>query len=151
MYLTRYSGPSWRGFQVRVPGFPTKLYSIRTLGLQRARSLATAHRDRLLARSRYAAARFVHQRGTRNRSGVVGVCRCVIWKVYRYKRRIYRYPKAVWVAQAALVSGQSRNRAFSVNRWGERGARARAIAWRKEAVAEILGKPVSRVFSRGRK
>jgi len=140
-YITEHTSASWSGFLVRVPGTPTKLFSIRKLGLKQARAVAVALRDSILARRPgVSLTRHVKSRDRRNSSGTVGVCRAVIWKGYRYKRRRYRYRRAVWVAQAALVKGRTRNKVFSVSRWGELGAKRRAIAWRKAAVSEIIGK-----------
>jgi len=110
-YVKRGENASWNGFYVQVPGAPSKLFSIRKLGLFKALREALLHRDRLLAARPELSGneRHIKTRDKRNRSGVVGVCRVTYWKTYKYKRTRKRTRRTAWVAQAALVRGRTRN------------------------------------------
>ena len=65
----------------------------------------------------------------RSRTGIVGV----VLLRKRIRGRLFRQYWAHWRERGRQVG-----RAFSVNKYGEAGARARAAALRREAVARIL-------------
>lgn len=72
-----------------------------------------------------------------NTSGVSGVRRAAPMPLDENGDVIGCYP--CWVADIPLGNGKSRNRTFSVNKYGEEGARQRAIAAREKALAELEG------------
>ncbi|MCW5654857.1 AP2 domain-containing protein [Hydrogenophaga sp.] len=65
---------------------------------------------------------------------------CWDWRVARYELKPSakgKPPLAVWTAFWAGADGRRRSRAFSVSRWGEEGARLKAIEARELSVALV--------------
>jgi len=127
-YVVEHDDERWRGFQVRVPGNPTKLFSYGRFGSRaRAQAAAIAHRDVLCAKTDLSSkSPRLHHHQKNNRSGVVGVFRIVV------RRRKRQYP--VWVAMWQDLPGHTRKRWFGIPRYGSAKAKALAIAARAEGL-----------------
>ena len=68
-----------------------------------------------------------------NRSGVSGVTKIDVWEQHRGRRYHRRY----WLAQWPIGNGKAQTKKFSITRYGEQGARQRALQARQEALKSL--------------
>jgi hypothetical protein len=130
-YITRLQDCSGWQVSIRRRGkrYAASFYDCRHGGRQRALVAARAWRDRqlkeLVPLERREFAMIVR---TNNTSGYPGVTRIE-------KRTGFVY----WHARTDLPNGKSLNRTFAVTKYGEEGARARAIEERKQQLKHVTG------------
>lgn len=113
--------------------FPLAQYASEAEALAAARSW----RDEQLANLRpIKRVEFASQLRPNNTSGVPGVMR--LW-VGQKKPTGKEYRYEVWVAVSPNSMGRKRSRMFSIKRYGDEGAYARAVAAREAFLAELEG------------
>jgi len=105
-------------------------------GKRQACQAAIAYRDELLHTLRPLSRRgFCSIRKKNNRSGLVGVTRIV--RVHRRNGHVWQAD--FWVAQWPIERERSRQKKFSVKKYGERGAFVLAVKARRAAVKRVQG------------
>ena len=105
-----------------------RFYEPKYGGSKKALAAALAWRDRELTRTKALTFREFHeQRRSNNTSGVPGV--------HFLKTR--RQPRGAWQAKIKLPVGRKITKSFSVRKFGNRGAFARAIATRRKMLAMV--------------
>ena len=125
-YRHTRGGTGWKGFLVRVPGTPRKLFSVRGLGYANARREAYKYRDEQVKRCGFAnVAAMMKWRAPEN-SGTLGVRLEHFTGRYEYKGQIIEYEARRWVARWR-VNGKRISRYFSVEKYGYRAARTLAM------------------------
>jgi len=68
-----------------------------------------------------------------NRSGISGVTKIDTWEYSRGRRYRRRY----WLAQWPIGNGKAHMKKFSITRYGEQGARQRALRARQDALKRL--------------
>jgi len=136
-YITYSDNESWRGYFVRVPGTPAKLFSIGSVGDSCAHARARLYRDEMLSRIGRNGPLHYRARFSRNTSGMVGVQRVRYINRQRYGHMMYEYPRDVWVAKWWRADGTQKQRSFSVNKYGSREAKRLAIEARQKGIGKI--------------
>lgn len=68
-----------------------------------------------------------------NRSGISGVTKIDTWEHIRGRR----YHRLYWVAQWPIGNGKAQKKKFSITRYGEQGARQRALRARQDALKRL--------------
>ena len=136
-YIVRHNGESWRGYQVRMPGTRSKLFSkARYSSWRSCFRAAKAYRDRLGKLMGVPTAPRGYRRAhSRSKTGVVGVLRVIVRKTYRYGRRVYRYRQAYWMANWSDRPKHVMRRMFSEKRYGRTKARELAIRARRAGIS----------------
>lgn len=142
-YITRHIGTKANGWLVRVPGTATKGFSsAKFSGILASLRVAILYRDDMLA-SAPPQPLYGYSRNKRNKTGIIGVfrqishspsCRVVDGKVYEYPRE-----RVFWVAMWVEENTQKKKR-FSVNRYGEDGARKLAKEERENQAKRLGGR-----------
>jgi AP2 domain len=100
-------------------------------GKQKARDAAKLYRDSLVVNLRPLTRPEVCQiKKKNNRSGISGVTRIDIMDTSRGRR----YHRQYWLAQWPIGNGRAKTKKFSITRYGEHGARERAVRARHEAL-----------------
>jgi hypothetical protein len=123
IYISRYDGAAWRGYQVNVPGKRSRLCSVSTYGSWRkALVAAKAYRDKIAPGARYAIER---KKTARNTSGHVGI-----------KRHLVHGGYYSWLAQWQESPKKTVRRWFSEAKYGRKTAKALAIKARAAGLGE---------------
>lgn len=103
-------------------------------GKQKARHAAQVYRDSLIASLRpLTRPERCRIKKKNNRSGVSGVTKIDTWEHDRGRRYHRRY----WLAQWPIGGGKAKMKKFSITRYGEQGARQRALRARQEALKSL--------------
>jgi hypothetical protein len=109
-----------------------RFYDLKHGGSRKALAAAIAWRDQQLARTKILTQREFHQqRRSNNRSGVPGV----------HFLRSARHSRGLWQAKIKLPEGRKITKTFSVRKYGNQGAFARAVAARSEMLALVAERP----------
>jgi hypothetical protein len=103
-------------------------------GKRKALDAATVYRDSLLASLRpFTRPERCRIKKKNNRSGVSGVTKIDVWEHNRGRRYHRRY----WLAQWPIGNGKAKKKKFSITRYGEHGARQRALRARRQALKSL--------------
>jgi AP2 domain len=103
-------------------------------GRQAALQDAQLYRDKLVkAYPPLSKATYCAIRKKNNRSGISGLMRVDKWQVHngRRARRLY------WEAQWPIGNGKARHQKFSITKYGEEGAKRKALAARRAALKAL--------------
>lgn len=115
--------------------FQKKFFESRCNGEQATLKLALAWRDTIIAEhAPISMVRFCAIVRSNNTSGVAGVTR-QIKKQRRKNGNVYQYP--CWDAAIPLGNGKHRYRSFMISKYGEEGAKQRAIEARQQGLADL--------------
>lgn len=132
IYVTLANTRTWFGYNVRVPGTPRRLFSVRVLGAGAARRQAIRYRDACVELLGFKSAKaMMKSRAPKNPSGIIGVRLVRGTARYRYKGVEYEYETVHWVA-CWKVNGKRVKRYFSVQKYGKRKSKALAVAARQK-------------------
>jgi hypothetical protein len=126
VYITYSEAGTWRGYYVRVPGTPKKLFSVRGLGEAAARRGAVRYRNTQVRLLGFKSVKALARSRAPQTSGIVGVRLERVTSHYTYKGDLYKYEAVRWVA-SWRAKGKRVKRYFSVLKHGYRRARALAI------------------------
>lgn len=103
-------------------------------GKRKALDAATVYRDSLLAALRpFTRPDRCRIKKKNNRSGISGVTKIETWEYIRGRRYHRRY----WLAQWPIGNGKAHRKKFSITRYGEHGARQRALRARQAALKRL--------------
>lgn len=103
-------------------------------GKRKALEAAKVYRDTLIAKLKpLTRSEYCRIKKKNNRSGISGVTRIDAKESHRGKIRHRRY----WLAQWPIAGGKARMKKFSIQRYGERGARQRALRVRQQALKRL--------------
>jgi len=103
-------------------------------GKRKALAAAKVYRDSLIASLRpLTRLERCRIKKRNNRSGISGVTKIETWEQNRGRRYHRRY----WLAQWPIGNGKAQTKKFSITRYGEHGARQRALQARQEALKSL--------------
>jgi hypothetical protein len=103
-------------------------------GKRKAFDAATVYRDSLIVALRpFTRPERCRIKKKNNRSGISGVTKIDTWEHIRGRRYHRRY----WLAQWPIGNGKAHMKKFSITRYGEQGARQRALRARHDALKRL--------------
>jgi hypothetical protein len=103
-------------------------------GRQPAFQAARLYRDALIkAHPPLSKPTYCAIRKKNNRSGISGLTRVDTWQMYKGRR----FRRLYWEAQWPIGNGKSRHQKFAIAKYGEEGAKRKALAARRAALKAL--------------